>query len=159
MSHKNNKDKTLEKEIAELKDDVENAKMMIESMNRMIQSLRGEIEVKECKHKEDDEVKNKEKRMEKEVCDLKVEVSTLKQMFAKLYTLFQNNKNKPDVKRNENKSENDEVQETQKIAIEKSKGLEAKLKCDKCEYETNKRITLVKHKNTKHGQTEKNQEI
>ena len=58
-------------------------------------------------------VKNKEKRMEKEVCDLKVEVSTLKQMFAKLYTLFQNNKNKPDVKRNENKSENDEVQETE----------------------------------------------
>ena len=47
----------------------------------------------------------------------------------------------------------------QKMAIKKSKGLEAKLKCDKCEYETNKRITLVKHKNTKHGQTEKNQEI
>ena len=102
MSHKNNNVETLEKEITKLKDDVEIAQMMIGSMNRMIQSLRVEIEEKHCKHKDDDEVKNKEKRMEKEVCDLKDEVRTLKQMFAKLYKLFQNNKGEPDVKRNEN---------------------------------------------------------
>ena len=154
MSHKNNNVETLEKEITKLKDDVEIAQMMIESMNRMIQSLRVEIEEKHCKHKDDDEVKNKEKRMEREVCDLKDEVRTLKQMFAKLYKLFQNNKGEPEVKRNENKGENDEVKENKNDGNKKSKEGEAKLKCDKCEYETNKRITLVKHKNTKHGQTE-----
>ena len=40
------------------------------------------------------------------------------------------------------------------MAIKSLKEGEAKLKCDKCEYETNKRITLVKQKNTKHGKTE-----
>ena len=36
MEHKNNKVETLEKEVAELKDDMENVKGMIENMNRMI---------------------------------------------------------------------------------------------------------------------------
>ena len=58
------------------------------------------------------------------------------------------------MKRNENKGENDEVKENKNDGNKMSKEGEAKLKCDKCEYETNKRITLVKHKNTKHGQTE-----
>ena len=152
MAHKNNKVETLEKEVAELKDDVEMAKMMIESMNRMIQS---KVDI-EMKHKEDNEKTKREKElkemMEKEVGDLKNELSTLKQMFAKLYTLMKANKVEAVEKINENTNENEGVTEKAKESSEKLKG--AKFNCEKCEYETNKRITLKKHMNTKHGEHE-----
>ena len=150
MAHKNNKVETLEKEVAELKDDVEMAKIMIESMNRMIQS---KVDI-EMKHKEDNEKTKREKElkemMEKEVGDLKNELSTLKQMFAKLYTLMKANKVEAVEKINENTNENEGVTEKAKESSEKLKG--AKFNCEKCEYETNKRITLKKHMNTKHGE-------
>ena len=41
-------------------------------------------------------------------------------MFAKMYKLFQNNKGEPDVKRNENKGENDEVKENKNDGNKKS---------------------------------------
>ena len=55
-------------------------------------------------------------------------------------------------KRNENTNENEGVTVTEKAkeSSEKLKG--AKFNCEKCEYETNKRITLKKHMNTKHGE-------
>ena len=120
---------------------------MVENMNRMIQSLKVELEAKECKNKDrrsQSKENEKEQKIEKEVSDLKDEVSTLKQMFAKMYKLIESrkaNKVEPDVKRKENENENEEVEES-------------KIKCDRCEYKTTQRTTLRKHMNTKHGQTE-----
>ena len=84
--------------------------------------------------------------LKKEVL-LKDEVSTLKQMTAEMYKLMQSRaKVEPEEKRNE--TINEEVRE--KAEDRSENGM---LKCDKCEYETIKRINLNKHMNIKHGQT------
>ena len=62
MAHKQ-KAETLEKEVAELKDDVENVKGMIGSMNRMIQSLKVEQETKHCKNKKEYERLKRRRRI------------------------------------------------------------------------------------------------
>ena len=52
-----------------------------------------------------------------------------------------------DVKGNKNENENEEVQDR----TDESKEEQAKFKCDMCEYASNKKVTLKKHVNTKHG--------
>ena len=93
-------------------------------------------------------------QLEKGVTELKEEVSTLKEMFGKMYKLIQSrNKVEPKRKENENDNEKEDVMEKNEESTVRSKGRQGKFKCDKCEYETIKKATLDKHINTKHEQT------
>ena len=136
---KNDKEKLekLEKEVKELKEDKDRMKREL--------TLKFEKEMNGSK----DALNSMKLAMEKQVGELKDEMNEMKQMFGKLYKLFQSR----EAKRTENKTEKEKENEE---ASEKDEGKSCKeakerFKCDMCEYETNKKVTLKKHMNTKHG--------
>ena len=150
LEERSGKVEQLEVEVSELKDEVKSIKEMkevSESKEETVKVKGLEKKVLELK----DEVNTLKRMMEKKVCDLKGELSTLKEMFAKMYKLIQNRKREPNVKRKENGNEKEEVPEKADESSYKCKEAQEKFKCDKCDYETNKKVTLKKHINTKHG--------
>ena len=62
------------------------------------------------------------------------------------------NQKETDVKGKE--KEKEEVPGNSNESIDKCKEMHAKFKCNVCEYETEKKLNLKKHVNTKHGQTD-----
>ena len=149
LDDRNVKCEQLEKEVSELKGEVKTMKVMKERSESKQETEKVEKLKKEVSDLKD-EVNAMKQSMKKEVCDLKGELSTMKEMFAKLYKLMNNRMNKAetDVKGKEKVPENTDE------SINKCKEMQTKFKCDMCEYETNKKLNLKKHVNTKHGQTD-----
>ena len=58
------------------------------------------------------------------------------------------------MKEKEYGKEKEEVPEKTDESSYNCKEAQAKLKCDKCDYESNKKLTLKKHINTRHGHTD-----
>ena len=91
--------------------------------------------------------------MDKNEGDLKNEIRTVKEMMAKMYKLFKSKEVKERENENEGVEKRKETKETEGIKV--GKNVKDKFKCEKCEFETNKKLTLKKHENTKHGNDEK----
>ena len=73
-------------------------------------------------------------------------------LILKMYKLIQNRKGESDVKAKENGNEKDEVPQNGNESSFMCKEAQEKFGCDKCEYETCKKVTLKTHMNTKHGE-------
>ena len=135
MVDKNAKVDQLEKEMEKLKHEKNEKVAKVEKQEKEISELK-------------EEVNNVKQLMKEEVSVLKDELKTVKEMMSKMYRLFKSNKEK------ENENENESVTES----CESRKAGQETFKCEQCEYETKKRITLKKHMNTKHGKSSCNEE-
>ena len=124
-----------------------------------------EVETLEKEVKEMKEDTKKVDQLEKEVKELKAEVNNMKLNMARMYKLIKANQVETEERRNEIEKEKDAnkkevVAESKKDSDtkdEKDTGTSAsnkkeqtKFKCEQCDYETKKKVTLIKHKNTKH---------
>merc|ERR1719509_239283 len=104
-------------------------------------------------------------KLEEEVLELKAEVRNIKVNMARMYKLIKENQEETKEIKNYIEKEKDAekkevVDESKKVTDKKvdnektsesSKKEQTMLKCDQCDYETKKKVALIKRKNTKHG--------
>ena len=128
MVDKNSKVEELEKENAELKEEVDKLKRIY----------------------------SKVEDLEKEKAELKKEVDKLKRIMFMMNKKIKEFESVAEVKSNESKETNDVNEKNKKENSEENE--EQELKCDKCEYRTKRKIALKKHMNTKHKNTDKSKE-
>ena len=138
---KSNKEETLEKEVAEMKDEM--MKLKVELSEKL------EEEVVELK---------------KNVAELTEGVKFLKRVMGKMINSIKSLEGGmvAEVRGKETKEDEKDKKEKEKeanVKVKEAKKEEQKFKCEMCDYETKRKITLKKHVNTKHnGNDEKNEE-
>ena len=145
MDYKNNKIETLEKDVIELK----------ENMMKIKKELSEKIE------KEVSEIKEEMKILKKDVSELKKLLAYMNRKINAIEPLNKEENDKREDNKHEEKAEcmqdddkNDD-NNTRNNEIKNGKQGQAKFKCEQCDYEVKKKVTLIKHINTKHGKVNK----
>ena len=140
-----------------------------ENDNKSEKEEKLEKEVEEMK-----EGMKKVENLEKEVHKLKAEVMNIKVNMARMYKLIKENQVIPEVKKGEDKKEvkdaeskkdddkndygkNEDKDDNNSEIIKRKQG-QTKFRCEQCDYEAKKKVTLMKHMNTKHGKVKSDEE-